>query len=460
VTTPSPIYRRILDLAWPVLIGQWASFSYGVVDTVMTGHTSAVDLASMALGASIYVSVFVGLMGVLLAINPIVARHFGSGNNAAIGATWVQGVWLSVALSAIGIAALGFPDFWLSISAVEPAVQQHVGGYLQALAFALPAALLFRCMQSFNTALSRPKPIMIINVVGLCLKIPLNYILIHGAPGIPAMGVTGCGVATALLMWASCLAGYWLMRKDDFYRPFEIRFDWPRWHAQINLLRLGVPIGMAYAIEITSFTFMALIAARLGTHVTAAHQIAANLAAFCYMIPMSISMASSTLTAQALGADDHAAARKITRTGLGIALLCATLVASAMLLGRGPIVDFYTNDAQVAAIAFSLIPLLAVFHLSDALQAIAGFTLRAYQHALAPLVTYGVALWGGGLGGGYWIAFHPVIGGAPLGLHGLWLAAAASLGLTAFVLLAYLAWISRTAAQIAALRKQQLGTGA
>lgn len=416
---------------------------FGVIDTIMTGHASPQDLAAMALGAAIYTTVFVGLMGVIMALNPVIAHHFGGKRDAEIGKSWFQGVWLSVWLTFVGIAVLSFPDAWLFMSKVEPDVGLRVGGYLSALAFALPAALLFRTMYAFNTAVSRPKLVMMINLIGLACKLPLNYVLIYGKFGLPALGATGCGVATAIVMWGSCLIGYAVMRRDPFYERFMLRFDWPRWPAQKELLRLGVPMGLAYMIEVTSFTFMALLVARLGTQMVGGHQIASNVAVFCYMVPLALSIATSTLTAQALGAGDRALARRTTLTGLRLALLTSGTLAAFIWGASDWIVHAYTSDAIVAGVALSLIPYLACFHVFDALQCVASFSLRAYKRAVVPLITYVLALWGIGLGGGYWVAFHPVINDQALGARGLWLGSTISLAFAAAVLLTWFAIISR-----------------
>jgi len=126
------LIQRIARLAWPVLVGQWASMMFGVLDTVMTGHASAADLAAMGLSVTIYLTVFVGLMGVLHALIPILAQLFGAGRWRDMGAMWGQGVWLALALSGVGAVFLLFPGLWLSLSGeVEPLVRDKVQAYLR-----------------------------------------------------------------------------------------------------------------------------------------------------------------------------------------------------------------------------------------------------------------------------------------------------------------------------------------
>jgi len=242
------------------------------------------------------------------------------------------------------------------------------------------------------------------------------------------------------------------MRRDPFYARFAFRFDTPRWSRLKELLHLGVPIGLTNAVEVTSFTFMALLAARLGTAVSGGHQITSNLAALCFMPPLALAVATSTLVAQSLGARDPVEARRFALTGLRLGLIEGLTLALAVWLGRETIVGWYTSDPGVTTVALALIPLLAIFHVFDAQQVIAGFALRSYKRTLAPLLIYSIALWGLGLVGGFWIAFHPVLGPEGLGAPGLWLAASVALGIAASTLIAYLAIISRREARVAGIR--------
>lgn len=435
--------RRILTLAWPILIAQWATMAFGLIDTILTGHASADDLAAMSLSTSVYGSVLIGLVGVVLALNPILARHFGANDHAAIGRDLVQGLWLVLFLTVAGDIALSFPRLWLVASDVSPPVEARVAGYLSALRFALPAALLFRMVTAFNAAVARPKVTMAINLAALALKVPLSYGLLYGAWGLPHLGAPGCAVATAIVMWVSVSAAATLLVKDPFYRPFRLRFSWPIARLMRELLRLGIPTGLSYTVEVTSFTFMALLMGRLGAATTGGHQITASVTGLSYGIPFSIAITTSTLAAHALGAGDEARAARVVRRGLSLAAAVAVMLVVVVLLCRRALVGLYTDDPAVAAVALSLLGFYAWYHCADALQTVATFTLRAYQRAVAPMVIYTALLWGGGLGGGYVLAFVPQGTHAPLGARGIWLAATVSLALAAMTLLAYLALVLR-----------------
>ena len=136
---------EIARQAWPVLVASWASVAFGVIDTAMGGHAGAIDLQIMALATSIYITIFVGLMGVVHALIPILAQHYGAGRQREVGRMWGQGVWLAIGLCGVGAAFLLVPDLWLNISGdIEPQVRAGVKRYLHALILALPDPILCR----------------------------------------------------------------------------------------------------------------------------------------------------------------------------------------------------------------------------------------------------------------------------------------------------------------------------
>ena len=437
--------RRIAPLAWPVLVGQLSVVAFTTVDTVLVARHSALDLAALAVGAAAYITVFIGLMGVVVAISPIVGQLFGAGRLAEAGEQLFQAGWLAVALALPGCAILVFPQPFLALGRVAPELEPLVRSYLFALAFALPAALLFTAYRGFNTAVSRPKAVMALQLGGLALKVPLSMLLVSGAPaiGVPALGVTGCGIATALAMWIQLSVALWVLRRDPFYQRFALRGRGVRWPQRTAIgaqLRLGVPMGLAILIEVSGFSLMAVFIARMGTTPVAGHQIAANMVSVLFMLPLAIANATSTLVAQRVGAADRADARRIGWHGVQIATAIALAVGVAVYAGREGIIGLYTRDPLVVAATPPLLAWVALFHTADAVQCVASFVLRAWKVATVPVLIFAGSLWGIGLGGGYVLAFD-VLGVSPPALQGAagyWAASTAGVTVAAAALLGLL----------------------
>jgi MATE family multidrug resistance protein len=448
--------RRIASLAWPLFFGQLAVLAFSTVDTVMTARYGALDLAALAVGGAVYITVFVGFMGVVLAIGPIAGQLFGAGRLVDAGRQLHQAMWLALALSVIGCAILLFPEPFLALSHAEGEVAARVRGYLSALAFALPSALLFTAFRGFNTAVSRPKIVMALQFGALVLKVPLNALLVFGAElptpfgplRVPPFGAPGCGIATAIVMGCQLAVAWIVLRRDPFYRPFGLRdrpMSPPDRDSLAGLLRLGVPMGMSIGIEVTGFTFMAFFIARLGATPVAGHQIAVNMVSVLFMMPLALANATATLVAQRIGADDMRDARRIGRHGLQLGVLIAAAMGGTVYLTREGLMHAYTHDAVIIAAAMPLLAWVMLFHVADAAQTLASFTLRAYKIATVPVIIYASAIWGVGLGGGYVVAFN-LSGLTPpslLGAQGFWAAATAGLTLAGLGLSSFLVWMLR-----------------
>jgi MATE family multidrug resistance protein len=446
--------KRLAPLAWPVFVGQVSVLAFSTIDTLLLARSSASDLASLAIGASAYITVFIGFMGVLMALAPIVGQLQGAQRWVEAGRQVHQAVWLALGLSLIGCALLAFPYPFLALSRASPEVAEKVRGYLLALSFSLPASLLFTVYRGFNTALGRPKAVMLLQVGGLLVKLPLSWSLVQGLPdlGVQALGVVGCGIATALSMWLQVMVGWWVLRRDrdyDRYALFDQGLHRPDATALRQQLKLGVPMGAGILVEVTGFSFMALFIARLGTTPVAGHQIATNLVSLMFMMPLAIANASSMLVAQRIGAQQAAEARRLGWHGLVLGCGLAAVVGAAVYLLRQPVIGLYTQDQRVAAAALPLLAWVAVFHVADAAQTIAAFVLRAYKVATVPMVIYVAALWGVGLGGGYTLAFD-LTGSVPLamqGARGFWVASTSGLVLAGVALCAFMLHLMRQESQ-------------
>ena len=444
---------EIYRLAWPVLVAQLAVMAYAVIDTLMVGRYATDDLAAVGIGASIYFSVFVALMGVLLAVSPTVAQLLGARRYGEIGEQVRQAMWLTLALALLSVVVFRYPEPLLAMSKASPAVAAKVRAYLALAAWGVPAGLAFRLFAGYTTAVSRPRVMMALNLMGLALKVPLNWIFVFGNLGAPEMGVAGCALSTSMVNWIVCILAWVWCGVSPAYRHYAVfsRWSWPRWTDQRRLLALGLPIGGTFLVDVTAFTFMALFVARLGAVNSAAHQIAANVAAVMFMLPLAMGTAVSVLAGQAIGAREFTLARSIGMTGMGLALVLGGLIGAALAAGAGAVAAFYSPDAGVRQVATTLLMLVAGYHVFDALHVVALSALRGYKRAVVPLLMNAVGLWGFGLAGGYAIGLTDAVNlvaiglRTPLGVPGFWAAAIAGMFVSAAGAVAYFLAVSTPA---------------
>jgi MATE family multidrug resistance protein len=256
-----------------------------------------------------------------------------------------------------------------------------------------------------------------------------------------------------VISWGTALAAWWWCARQPDCAEFAVfaRLSRPRPGAIVNLLRLGLPIGTTFLVDVTAFTFMALFVARLGATTSAAHQIAANLAVLTFMLPLSVGHAALVLAGQSLGAGDAAGARHAGLIGLAVGLGVASLVGLGLWWGAGLLAAAYSPDAEVRRLAASLISLVAVYHVVDAVQAVAVNVLRGYKKTTVPMVVYALSLWGVGLGGGYVLGLTDWLGPAR-GAAGFWLAATGSLALAGTRVLGYFLAVAQKALAPAAMK--------
>ena len=427
--------------AGTVLVGQLAVMAFGVADTMIAGRYSDEALAALSVGSAIYISVYVGLIGIVQALLPIWAELRGAGKHEAVGRSLRQSLYLSGAIVLVGMTALFFPAPLLRWAQVPEPMQAEVQRYLDVLAFAFAPALLFRVYSSFNQSLGKPLLVTWLQVGALVVKIPLSIWLVAGGAGVQPMGAAGCAWATLVVNYLLLLLAFIMLRTQSLYEPYRLwrAVEAPDWQQIGRFLRLGVPAGLSYLVEVTSFTLMAVFIARLGTTASASHQIASNLAAVLYMLPLSVGIAASSRVSYWLGAGDAGKAHGAIRLGFQMVLAAALLLCGGLLMTREWLAQVYARNPDVVAMAVPLLAWVALYHFFDALQCLCVFFLRCFSVVIAPLVVYCLLLWGGGLAGGYLLAYEglgpwPATGTAAA----FWAASAIALGATAMVFLAIL----------------------
>lgn len=436
--------RALLSLVIPILGGQVAQTANGFVDTVMAGAVSPADLAAVAIGASIWVPLFLFMVGVIIAATPILSQHIGAGRHERVVPTAWQALWLALAVGILGFIAARHAVLLFDALDVPSRLRDMTAEYLNGLSWGLPGVALFIGMRSYSESLSHPKPVLVISLIGLLANIPLNYIFIHGLFGMPAMGGPGCGVATAIVMWLMAVLMWFYVRHGTHYRTrtppgthIDGRLHGPDPRALLAMLALGLPIGMAIFFEVSIFSVIAILLARLGEQVVAGHQIALNFASLTFMLPLSVGLALTVRTGLAAGAGDQAAARRAVQVGLALSTAIALFNALVLLLGRHAIPALYTEDAAVRALAAALLVYAAIFQLPDALQVTANGALRGFHDTRRPMWITLFAYWCIGLPVGWLLGFGTLFGMpliTPLGPQGFWIGLVAGLAVAALML--------------------------
>lgn len=440
-------WRELLQLAWPMLVGQIAQVAMGVVDTVMAGAVGPADLAAVAVGFSLWLPLSLLGNGLFTAATALIARALGGGRGGEVGAVLQQAVWLALAVGAINAVLVSHGSLVLEPMAVVAQVQPIAAQYLHGVALGMPAAALLLVLRAFSEGSGRSKPVMLANVGALLVNIPLNYIFIHGLFGLPHLGGAGCGWATGCTLWLQLLVlGAMLYPR---YRTHLRSWRAPQWSRQWQILRLGMPIGAAIFAEVSIFSVIALLIGHLGATTIAAHQIALNFSALTFMLSASVAQALTVKIGHALGAGQHARARRFAGLGTANAVLCSGFNAAVMLLLPHTIVAFYTGDPAVRALAVQLLALAALYQLPDALQVTAAGSLRGYHDTRITMLITLLAYWGIGLPVGYALGLTDLLGPA-MGVKGLWVGLVAGLSVAALLLNWRVARVSRTGVEVRA----------
>ena len=400
--------RIILSHASTVLVGQLAVMAFSITDTWVAARYADTALAALSVASATYITVHISLMGVLQALLPVWAELYGANQPRQLGQSVRQALYVWLLTSVIAVVLLLSPGPLLAWTGVPEALQADVREYLAIVAISAPASLMFRLYGTLNQAVGKPKWVTGLQVGALAIKIPLSLVWVMGWPGwIEPMGLAGCAWATVVVNHLMIAAALLLMRLSGFYRPFALwrKLDRPHKPTLLMFLKLGLPSGLTIAVEVTSFTLVALFVARLGVVASASHQIMANMAAVLYMIPLSLSIASSARISQWMGAGQPHKARQSLRTGLQLVLIASVCMAGLIAGLRTEVAGFYTLSEQVLPVAIRMLGWLTLYHIVDALQVFLVFALRCYRVTVLPLVVYTCMLWGVGLAGGYGLAY-------------------------------------------------------
>jgi len=427
--------KQLLRLAAPLLAAQLLSTATGVVDTIMSGHYHANDLAAVAVGNSLWLPLFLLVSGMLIATTSMVARFHGAGDKQAIVTTTQQSIWLALIAALVAAVALmnvGPVLVWLGL---EPELIRITDGYLYAVAFGFPAAAIFNGLRGFTEGMGRTKPYMISSLLAFLANIPLNYALIYGVWGLPEMGGVGCGWATAMSMWMQVLVLLWFTSRPKKYAGIRLYRRWqkPQLLEMRKVFSLGFPIAIAVFAEVSIFSAIALLLAPLGALVVAGHQVALSVSHMIFMLPLSLSQAITIRVGFFLGRGEQQQANAVARTGIMGAALLSMFTMTMILCFRETIVAWFTSDVEVQLLAASVFVFMAVYQFPDHVQIAANAALRAYHDTRVPLLLILLAYWVVALPLGYILARTDWLV-EPIAAQGFWIGLLVGLAITGVLL--------------------------
>lgn len=434
-------FKQLLVILLPIIVSQITLYLMSFFDTVMSGRSSAYDLAGVAIGSSIWLPIYTGLHGILLAITPLVAQLLGAQRREEIPFIVVQATYLALFIS-LGIIIVGAALLTpvMDRMSLELPVRAIAQRYLAALAWGIIPLFIYSVLRSFMEALGQTRVTMVITLISLPTNVALNYVLIFGKLGFPRLGGVGAGFASAFTYWFICLIGLCVVVRLEPFASLKVysRFyslALPTWK---EIFKIGIPTGFAICLETGVFAAVTLLMSSYNTVTIAAHQAAMNFASLLYMLPMSISMALTILVGFEAGARRFKDARQYSYLGLLISLSLAALCALSLLLFNRQVAAMYSNEAVVILLTQQFLIYAIFFQFSDAIGAPIQGALRGYKDVNTTMVMAFIAYWVIGLPLGFMLSRY-----TGLAAFGYWVGLIVGVLVSAGGLLVRLLWLQR-----------------
>ncbi|MFT5684976.1 MAG: MATE family multidrug resistance protein [Myxococcota bacterium] len=428
--------RCLLILAWPVVLGQLGTTLMGVEDLIMIGPLGENAVAAVGAGNLWSFGVLVLAMGTLRGLDPVYSQAHGAGDATAGAAALARGIVLALLLSVpvMALHLLGGP--MLALLGQPAEVISDAGTYTSILAIGVPFLLVYVVIAQFLQGMGRMVLPMVVVIVGNLLNILLNWVFIRGGLFGIELGVVGCAMSTAIgrsITPILLLALSWSILKG--YRPPPLSVVLQR-AKLMRLVRLGVPVGMQYGLEVWAFNAAGLMMGWLGTTALAAHMVALNVTSLTFMIPFGLGIAASTRVGNLLGAGKDWVMSGWIAVGLGASWMAMSGVV--LWTFAEPLVRIYISDPPVVALAASLLPLAAMFQLCDGVQAVSAGVLRGAGDTTTPAFVSLIGFWGLGIPAGWWLGIR-----GDAGPQGVWVALVVGLCSVAVLLVVRLWWLGR-----------------
>lgn len=416
-------FRKNIQLAYPVVIGQLGHIMVAVADTAMVGQVGVIPLAGATFTGTIYHLLMLFGIGVSYAITPLVAATRPEDRQSQ--QVYLQnGVLLNsiMGILLLGLGLLVVP--FLGYFGQEPAVVIEARPYLIIVLVSLLPLMVFQTFRQYAEGLSDTFNPMLVSIIANLMNVGLNYLLIFGKFGFPAMGLVGAGYATLISRIIMAFIMIFIIRKS------WIKLTFRNWSMVIirRMIRIGIPSGMQYIFEVGAFATAAIMVGWISAEALAAHQIALNLAAITYMAATGIAAASTIRIGNQMGLRDIVNLKLAGYSCMGLVAAFMGFCGLMFIVFREPLVALYVKDMYVRDLAASLLIIAAAFQVSDGLQAVGLGVLRGLTDVKVPTLVTFIAFWVIAIPLGYVLGF-----GFELGVKGVWYALLTGLSIAALL---------------------------
>lgn len=434
----------MLTLAWPLMLANLTMQLIQATDVVLLGWLGPKELAAAALALSLSFGMILFALGVLTASSPMIASALGARFNAVrdVRRTFRQSLWAAALMTVPTLIVLWNAEPIILAFGQDPELARLAGWFLRGYMWVIPPWMLFQVMRNFVSALERPGWVLAISTLGIPLNAIVSWSLIFGKLGMPELGLIGAGIGSSIVWAAMALALAIVILTDRQFRRFHLfgrfwRPDWPRFR---QLFRLGGPIGLTMGFEGGVFSAAAYLMGLFGAPSVAAHQIALQIAATTFMIPLALGQAATVRVGLAYGRRDRDGIALAGWTAFGLSTGFMTVMAALMFAFPHALITLFLEDspanATVIALGVSFLMIAALFQIVDGWQVVGAGMLRGLHDTRVPMVFALVGYWAIGLGVGVALAFSMEWRGI-----GIWTGLAAGLGVVAVLML--LRWSRR-----------------
>lgn len=428
--------RATLRLGAPLVLAQLAQQSLTLTDTIMLGWLGARPLAGQVLGFTLYFFAFIAGTGFAQAVMPMAATAEGEGDVRGVRRAVRMGLWVTALVTAATMPALWLSAPLLRATGQEPELSAMAQDYLRIAEWALFPAVWFMVLRSYLSALERAAMVMWAMFAGAALNVLLNWMLIFGNWGAPALGLRGAALATLVseLVILAIVALYAARAPGLKRYTLFVRFHRPDREAFVEVWRLGLPISATLLAEVGLFSASSLMMGWLGAVALAAHGIALQVTSVIFMVPLGLSAAATVRVGRAWGRRDPRGIHRAALTVLALSVGVAVSAALLLWLAPGPLVTLFLDRANpeadaIVATGAALLAVAAVFQIVDTLQVVSAGLLRGLKDTRRPMLIAVVSYWAVGLPTAYLLGFPLGWGGT-----GIWAGLAAGLACAATLL--------------------------